>query len=129
MSALRAYYLATPLFLLFDLAWGLNVRAVALEQLPTAKYGYYAFCLACGVATMKWPGWSGPVGFAESSVNILLLILGVFLPYFAVIRAVSEGQAVTNPFTLRFLVNFVLSGAVWTIAFYRSLPADRRAFP
>jgi hypothetical protein len=122
MTALRAYYLGTPLFMLFDLLWGLNVRAVALEHLPAARYLYYAFCLACGVATLRWPGWTGPVGVAESSVNVLLLILGVFLPYFAAIRALAEGQAVTNPFTPQFLVNFALSATAGTVGFYKSLP-------
>jgi len=114
------YYAATPVFVLLDALGGVSVRATALDHAPGVKYLYYAFCLACGVVTTRWPPLAPPVGIAESSVNILLLVLGIMLPYFDAIRAIGEGRPVTNPFTPSVLANFVLSGGVWIAAFYRS---------
>ncbi len=117
------YYAATPLFFLLDTLAGVNVRVAALDEWPALKYAYYALCMGCGVLTTARPNLASLVGLAESSVNILLLILGIMLPYFRVIRALGEGQPVTNPFTTGVLVNFVLSGTVALVAFYRHTSA------
>lgn len=127
MTALRGYYLATPLFMLFDLVYGLNVRAVALDHLPGARWVYYAFCLGCAWVTLKRPGATRRVAEVESAVNISLLIAAVLLTYAHAIRALAYGTLAANPFTVRFLVNFVLSGTVWMTALYRSQLPERRA--
>jgi hypothetical protein len=42
------------LFVLLDLGFGANLRALALESLPGWKLAYYGLCLTCGVV-----GWRG----------------------------------------------------------------------
>jgi hypothetical protein len=51
------------------------------------------------------------------------------LPYSRAVRAMAEGHSVTNPFTGRALVNFVLAGTVWVVTFHHhrlALEGDRR---
>ncbi|MGH7353654.1 MAG: hypothetical protein ACRELS_03640 [Candidatus Rokuibacteriota bacterium] len=117
---IACYYLATPIFFLLDALWGVNIRATALDDTPMLKYLYYALCLACGATATVRPSLSAVVGMAESSVNIVLIVLSVMLPYFRVLRSVAEGTDVlTNPFTPFLFVNFALSGVVGLMAFYR----------
>ncbi|MBI4521476.1 MAG: hypothetical protein HY701_11610 [Gemmatimonadetes bacterium] len=113
----RAYYLATPLFALVD--WlGANVRAVGLAGHPEWRAGYYAVCTIAGLLVHFRPRSAAYVGLVESSTNVLLLVLAVFLPYFdAVASVASGGTAFGLPFTARFVVNFLLSGAVWVAIF------------
>lgn len=117
-----AYYLATPFFLLLDLALGVNIRAAGLEQSPKVKYSYYALCILCGVATYFKPSLTSSVGLVESSVNILLLILGMMVPYYWLTSQALEDHFVRNPFTLEKVANFSISGLVWANVFYRSIP-------
>ena len=115
----EAYYLGTPLFALADLVFGANVRAVGLAGHPELRAGYYAACLACGVASFARPAWAGFVGLAESSLNLLVLALSVFLPYYALVeRVLDGGTPAGNPLTPGFLANFVLSSAVWLALWY-----------
>jgi hypothetical protein len=59
------------------------------------------------------------VGLTEASLNILILILGVMVPYFELIGRLAAREAVMDPgpFGAEKAVSFVLSGAIWTIAF------------
>lgn len=114
------YYLATPVFFLLDALWGVNIRTTALDDTPILKYLYYALCLACGAATTLRPSLTAIVGVSESSVNILLTVLGIMLPYFRMLRSVAEGtEVLTSPFTPLLFVNFALSSVVGLTAFYR----------
>lgn len=114
------YYLATPVFLLLDALWGLNVRVVALDDTPVLKYLYYAFCLACGVATSVRPKLTAVVGMTESSVNMGLVVIAIPLAYYRVLWAMAEAQPVVkNPFTAVFFVNLGLSALVWFTAYSR----------
>jgi hypothetical protein len=124
MTALRAYYAATPVFVLADFVFGANVRAVAFEARPGLRAAWYGLCLACLGVSLARPAWSGAVALAESSLNLLLLVLAVFLPYWAVAEAVLDGRAVAHPFSPAFLVNFLLAGAVWTTGFYETTLAS-----
>ena len=114
---LRAYYAATPLFVLADFAFGANVRAVAFDTRPGLRSAYYVLCVACLGLSFARPAWSSAVALAESSLNLLLLLLAVFLPYWALAEAVLDGRAVANPFSPGFMVNFLMAGAIWTASF------------
>lgn len=117
---LEAWYLAaTPCFALADLLLGANVRAVGLAGHPELRAGYYAACLGCGALSWLRPGWAGAVGLAESSFNLLLLVLSLFLPYLALAEAVSRGETPAhNPITPGLVTNFALCSAVWLALFY-----------
>jgi hypothetical protein len=116
-----AYYLATPLFAICDWVFHWNVRVAALDARPALKNVYYLICTAAGVVTYWKPSLAWAVGLAESSVNILLLILGVMLPYWAGISGFT-GEQVFVPFTATKVLNFLISGFMWVNVFYRSIP-------
>jgi len=119
-SWLAVYYLATPLFALAD--WlGANVRAAGLAGHPELRAGYYVVCTLAGALVHVRPSWSAAVGLLESSANVLLLVLAMLLPYYDAVASVAAGGGTGPlPMTPAFLINFLISGAVWTSVFYRS---------
>lgn len=114
-----AYYWLTPLFWAADVVFGASFRAAALEGNPAAKTVYYLFCFACGIAIWARPALTGLIGLTEASIQILLLVLGVLLPYFRLIDRLAAGQAgiAPHPFGLGEALSFLLAGAVLTISF------------
>ena len=114
------YYWLTPAFWALDVFFGANVRAAAFEGHSGWKALYYLFCLGCGVALWLKPSWTRLVGLTESSVNILVLILGFFVPYFQIIDQLAAGESAVDasPFTVEKAVSLLLSGVVCAIAFH-----------
>lgn len=119
------YYLATPVFALCDWIFHWNVRVAALDARPALKNAYYAVCTAAGVVTYWKPSLSRVVGLAESSVNILLLVLSFMLPYYALIGNFTGEQGA--PFTGTRVLNFLISGFMWVKVFYGSMPESGSA--
>jgi hypothetical protein len=115
------YYLGTPLFLILDLFWKLNIRVAALEGHPGFRLGYYAVCCGCAFVTWRRPEWGRLVGFLESSANLLLLAVSFFLSYFGFLNALSDGAVVVPRLTTLGLPNFLLAGTVWIISYHRGL--------
>jgi len=112
------YYLLTPAFWALDVFFGANVRTAAFEGHSGWKAVYYLFCLGCGVALWLKPSWTRIVGLTESSVNILVLILGFFVPYFQLIDSLAAGESVdSSPFTIEKALSLLLSGTIAAIAF------------
>ncbi len=127
--ALSLAYLATPLFVLADVAAGWNVRIAPLDPFPRLKWGYYAALLGLGVWMRARPLLAPLLSLAESSVNVLMLVLGFFLPYYALAAGIGEGRDPgAFPFGARYVLNFILSGALACAAFYRN-PLVRSAPP
>jgi hypothetical protein len=83
----RLYFYITPLFMALDYFWGYNFRTSALDAEPTYKNMYYGFCILCGLLMFIFPRYSAITGLIESSINAMLLILNIFLPY---IRTLTE---------------------------------------
>jgi hypothetical protein len=113
----RAYYLATPLFLLLDLVGGVSVRVSFLDPSPTLKVAYYVVAFACGVAMTRWPQHAGRLGLVESGANIILVVLGVGISYLALMDAAEGPGLAASPFTNATAVNLVIS-ATSAIASY-----------
>ena len=113
------YYWLTPAFWALDVFFGANFRTAAFEGHSGWKAAYYLFCLGCGVALWLRPAWTRLVGLTESSLNILVLILGVMVPYFQLIDRLAAREAVidASPFTIEKALSLLLSGAVCAIAF------------
>jgi hypothetical protein len=108
----RYYSFGTLGFAALDL-FGANVRAVGLAGHPELRAGWYLLCLGCAALALLRPGWAALAGFAESSANLLLLVLSVFLPLLALADQASRGEVIgQNPFTPAFLINFGLASAV-----------------
>jgi hypothetical protein len=113
----EAYYLATPLFFLADVVMGLSIRVSALGD-PGLRYLYYAFALGCGVVARTKPRAAPFVGIAESSLNVLLLVLSIMLPIFQLPDQFLAGEAVTAPISGLRLANFALSGTILVTSFH-----------
>jgi len=123
-TLVRLYYLATPAFAVAD--WlGANVRAVGLAGHPEWRAVYYAVCTLAGALLYLRPRWSDAVGLGEASVNVLLLVLAVFVPYLDAVSTVAAGGLPPSslPFTAGFILNFLLSGTVWTVVFQQRVTA------
>lgn len=118
-NLLAIYYWLTPAFWALDVFFGANVRTAAFEGYPAWKAVYYLFCLGCGVALWLRPAWTRLVGLTESTVNILTLILGFFVPYFQLIDRLAAGESAidASPFTIEKALSLLLSGTICAIAF------------
>jgi len=119
------YYYITPLFLALDYFGGINVRVSVLDSMPRYKYLYYGFCIFCGIGMYVLPRCTPIVALFESTINILLIVLAVFLPYIKMVTQFdnildADWQPV-NVFTIPHIINLILAGTVATFAFYGSL--------
>jgi len=121
------YYFMTPVFIVLDYLFGINVRVTVLDAMPRYKYLYYGFCLFCGIGMYVLPRCTPVVALFESTLNILLVVLTVFLPY---IKMVSQFDNILDAdwqpasvFTLQHMFNLILAGTVAAFAFYGSLRA------
>ncbi|MBW2280602.1 MAG: hypothetical protein JRG76_00010 [Deltaproteobacteria bacterium] len=115
---IEGYYGLTPLFAAGDWIFGANVRAAGLAGWPGLRTAYYALCVGCFLLAHYRPRVAGAVGLAESSANLLILALAVFLPYYALADSVSEAGVGANPFTPAFMANFLLAAGIWCASFY-----------
>ena len=120
----RLYYLVTPAFILLDYWGGVSVRAAALDGMPVYKNLYYAFCVLCGVTVYLLPEWSVVVALFESPVNLLITILGLFLPY---VERIQQFDDVLNAdwtpisqFSPEYVTNLLLAAGIAAFAFLQA---------
>ncbi len=118
-ALIQAYYLGTPVFWVLDVAFQAPIRAAALPD-PGWRLLYYAFAMGCGILARWRPQLTPFVGLAESSVNLLLLVLSVLLPIFMLPAVVAEGGDVSLPFGPVQLLNVFLSGSMLVISFHHN---------
>lgn len=123
VHVMLAYYAATVLFLLMDLALGINVRIAFLEGSVALRFGYYAVCFVC-LGLMLWrPTWTAIISAFESLVTLVALIISFGMRAILVSDAVLEGR---EPFiSMPAIVNFLLAGSIAYLAFNRGLSALR----
>jgi hypothetical protein len=114
------YYWLTPAFWALDVFLGANLRAAAFEGHPAWKAIYYLFCFGCGVAIWLRPAWTSLVGLTESTINILALILGFFVPYFRLVEELASGETAVDAgaFTVERALSLLLSGLACAVAFH-----------
>ncbi len=112
------YYLATPLFALLDLGFGVPVRVAGLHD-PEHRAIYYALVIVAGLACWVRPAASPWVGMLESVVNLFLLMLAVLLPIWSLPDALAAGGELPAPLTGLALGNVALSGTVLALSFQR----------
>ncbi len=127
----RLYYLVTPAFIVLDYWAGVSVRVAVLDGLPTYKNLYYGFCVLCGVLVYLLPASSAVVALVESSINILLTVLSVFLLYVHTLMSYDALTQPSNPmpvFDTSYGINLLLSGGIAIIAFKESSEALSRQF-
>jgi hypothetical protein len=119
----QVYYSLTLVFALLDWTMGANVRAVGLENAPVLRAGYYGACLLCAVVIHYQPTWGVPITLLESSLNVGVLVLSVFVAYYGMVDTIEGPEPFINPIDGRFMLNFVISGGAGAVVFYQSLHA------
>jgi hypothetical protein len=121
-TAALAWFLATPLFALVDLAFGLPVRVAGLDD-PSHRLAYYGGCLLFGVAGWAWPRGLPALVIGESAANLTLLVVHTMLPVFTLSERVLAGDAVGAPVTPTAMANFLIIGSVLTWSIRRNQAA------
>ena len=109
---LKAYYAATVVFLLLDVAFGINIRLAFLDALPGWRALYYGICFAC-LGLMIWrPALTLLVSTIESLATLVLLILAMGIRVMSMTVTVLEtGGGFVTP---EEIVNFLIAGgAAW----------------
>ncbi len=119
----RLYYLVTPAFIALDYAVGVNVRVAVLDDLPQYKNLYYGFCILCGLAVWFLPRYSAVVALLESPVNLLITVLGMFLPYIENLQRLADLDGdwkAAETFSVEGYTNLMIAGIIAAIAFHES---------
>lgn len=121
----KLYYAVTPVFILLDYIWGINIRVAVLDNYPLYKGLYYGFCIFCGVLIFLVPRSSSIVTLIESITVIMMTVLGVVLPY---IQAYRQALDITNAdfeniniIHPQYIINLVLAGWIAVFTFHKSL--------
>ncbi|MHC4594605.1 MAG: hypothetical protein ACYS9C_09495 [Planctomycetota bacterium] len=130
-SIARWYYYITPLFILLDYIWGVNVRVNVLDSTPLYKSLYYGFCILCGVGMYIAPRYSAVVALFESAINFTMTILGLFLPYVQHLYTddvLSADWEVASSLSFERIVNLVLVGSVAIFVFKQSIQSIGETF-
>lgn len=98
-----------------DVGLGAPIRAAELDDLGL-RVGYYVALMVLAVVMRLLPGITAWAALAESTVNLLLLFLGVLLPLWDALDGVAAGGPEPGVLTGVQLVNLVLSGSVTILA-------------
>ena len=123
LSIIKAYYWATPLFLLLDLLLGIDVRVSAFVYHPVYKGIYYVFCFVCMAIVVWKPSASALVGLIESSINTAILCVGMMLSVYLMGDLAIEEMESFSPVTGERVINFILAGSICVSSFYRNVSA------
>lgn len=119
----KSYYIATPLFLVLEFAFGFDLRVSSFISNPAWRIMYYLFCFGCMGIILWRPGYTIGVGILESSVNLVFLFVGAALRWMFPFTWISEGGEeilwLDNPVTVMDVMNFVLVGTILIICFHR----------
>jgi len=121
----RFYYYATPAFILLDYFGGINVRVAILDSTPLYKNLYYGFCIVCGVGVFALPRLTPVVALFESSINFLMTVLSIYLPYIRFVTQMDDildaDMSAVVGFDVPCIVNLVLAGGMAAIGFRGSV--------
>lgn len=119
------YYYITPLFILLDYVWGISVRVTVLDSMSMYKKLYYGFCILCGVFVYALPKLTPVVALFESSINFLMTVLAVFMPYIQFITKTDDFLTADLPTVAGFdtphIINILLAGIIAIFGFHGSI--------
>ena len=114
-TTIRFYYLATPVFFILHQYFGINLRV----SIPTGQdawlYLYYIICFAASFIVFKSVIAGALFTIIESSVNILLLILSVWLP---IINMGTGNMEQGMQFGVQEIIHFLIVGTILLVGFY-----------
>jgi hypothetical protein len=120
---LTVYYLASPVFLLLDLA-GMPLRAAFIEA-DGWRHAYYVLTFALGVLGWKVPALMPALGIVESSLSLGGLFVDAMSGIFRLPGEVIDTQPTAKIATPAGLVNFMLSGIALIASFNLNLRRAR----
>jgi hypothetical protein len=128
IHCLQAYYLATPAFYLLDRFFDINLRASVFDHKPALNLAYYGMSFLCGIFTVIFRKAAILIGLFESTLNIVLLIVGFGMNYAAMINSAANDspdlpQRISD---MQMTGNFILSAYILMVSFYTN-PYMRRA--
>jgi len=124
---LRAYYIATPLFMVIELVSGISLRVPIFLSMPLRCF-YYGCCFACGTVCYLRPRATPAVALTESTIHIFLIFLGFGTAVISAAYNVAETTNIPEVLTLKGILNFVTVGAVWVTSFYHSQALLQKRF-
>ena len=133
-SFARWYFYITPVFILLDYILGINVRVSALETMPLYKNLYYGFCILCGICMYIIPRYSAVVALFESSINFMMLVLGIFLPYIRTVMALMDDvlgadfTALQESFKVQPMVNLFIVSSCLILTLEKSFETIAESF-
>ena len=113
---LTKYYLATPLFLVIDLLLDQNYRVAIPWGADSLAYIYMILCFIVGGLILKNSSLLNVFTLIESSLNIFLLILSVYLSIFALAGRPEQSGAFR--FGTQELIHFAVVGSMFLYSFY-----------
>jgi hypothetical protein len=116
---IAGYYLATPLFAVADLGFGLPVRVAGILPAP-GRLAYYVAAFALGLACRARPLATPWVGMLESAANLTLLLLSILIPVWSLPDAVLSGAPLQAGLTPASAANALLSGGALVASFHRN---------
>jgi hypothetical protein len=125
LNPIVAYYLATPAFAVADLVFGVPVRLAGIAD-AAHRLVYYVVVFSLGILCRLRPTTAPFVGMAESTVNLLVLLLSILLPIWSLPDAVLSGAPLDGGLTGMALGNALLSGTALVVSFHRSQAAAAR---
>ena len=115
---ISAYYIATPVFFVIELLWGISFRVPFFLTEPIVRYGYYAICLICGIVCYFRPKTTPVIALVESTINVILLFVGYWKAVVGSITVVAERESIPAILTLKGVLSFVVPASVWVVSFY-----------
>lgn len=120
---IQGYYLASPVFFLFGLWWGVEVRVTFITE-PGPRFLYYLVLSGLGLLAHFRPRSAPWVALGESALNLLLIMLWILLPIYALADDPLGAEALRVPYTpVQVLVNGLLAGGFFILGFYRAQDA------
>jgi len=126
-SIASVYYYITPVFILLDYVGGVSIRVAVFDSMPFYKNLYYGFCILCGVGVCALPWLTPVVALLESSINFLMTVLAVFMPYIRFVTQTDDFLTAPLPTVAGFdtphIANILLAGSIAVLGFHGSLRA------
>ena len=126
---IQGYYLASPLFLLLGLWWGVEIRVAFIPD-PGPRFAYYLVLSGLGLLAHFRPASAPWVALGESSLNLLLIMLWILVPIYSLAEGAMDSGTIGVPYTsAQLLVNGLLAGCFFLLGFYRAQGAILARFP
>jgi len=120
-----AYLLATPVFWVLDLVFGLDIRIAFMED-TLWKSSHYSVLTASAIGCYLRPRWTAIIAFIESTTNVFIHILSFVIPVFSLPAQVLNGETTMTQFSTGNIIGFVMVGGIMALSFNSAIEAMRQ---